>query len=172
MSENLIAGLGPGLDIETNTESMILLKFIEDNWTMVNPAAANVDFGAHPSRTTKDVTLNCYRRSTIIRDLVIGQTSYRFNVMVGIDVYSREVQTPGMKDIPPRLMAIETYLRELIALNKLNLRDKGIKSIHLAMVENPPEPGEGKARTGRGGMKWFHSVVSVQCIYSMFAVTT
>lgn len=162
MTENLVAGLGSGLDIETNTESMILLDFIRDNWTLADPAAAAIDFGASPKRTTKDVTLNCWRRSSIITDQAVGATSYKFNVLVAVDTYMRETASPGLKDAPARLMAVESYLREFFALNRIGLWDKGIKSISLERIENPPDPSG----------YWYRSLLSVRCVYSMFKVTS
>jgi hypothetical protein len=172
--EKLQAGTA-GSEIETGTEKAILLSFIKENWAMdtINGpgfASTNIDWGAHPSRTTKGITINCYRIISNIRDKDVGSHVYYFNVPVAIDIYLRDIKAEGQKDEPsPKLILIENYLRELLLTNRTTLRSKGINNI---MLEGPVYPQEPAPAGSELQKVWYHLVMQVRMIYHMFRVPT
>lgn len=161
--EEQLVGSPSASDIETKTESKILLDFIKANWTMDGTAVSSIDFGAHPSRTTKGRTINCYRIFSNVRDDNVGATVYAFDVPVALDVYVRDVKAAGMKDVPaPKLVAIVSYLRDFVSANRIALRDKGINNMMMTRIEYPDEPADSA---------WHHAVLQVRIYYHKFKVT-
>lgn len=167
--EKLISGISPGSEIETGSERNILLDFIKNNWNMSGEfATEKIGWGAHPSRTTKAITLNVYRVTSNIRDKNVGSSCYYFNVPLAIDVYARDIKAEGLKDEPsPKLIQIENYLRELILTNRIGLRNKGINNIMLESPVYPEEPAPEGAELQR---VWYHLVMHCRLIYHMFRV--
>ena len=172
MPDKLVSGT-PGSQIETGSEKTILLDFIKENWIMdvVNGPAfesANIDWGAHPSRTTKGITINCYRIFSNIRDKDVSSHVYYFDVPVAIDVYLRDVKAEGQRNEPsPKLILIENYLREFILTNRITLRSKGINNIMLSNVTYPEEPAPEGSEIQR---VWYHMVAEVRMYYHMFRI--
>lgn len=157
----------PGSEVETNTEAKILLAFIKNNWDLSGVPAIRIDFGAHPTRTTKDTTLNTYRIISNIYDADVGSHVYRFDVPVAVDVYVRDAKAVGLRNNPsPRLVSIETYLRNFFSVNRLGLRDKGINNISLSAVRYPQEPSD--EYTGQS--VWYHMIMTVRMYFHMFRV--
>lgn len=162
MSEKLVAGLGEGLEIETNSESAILLNFIRDNWDLDGLAASKVGFGSYPDRTKLPVTLRTYRIYSNIRDADVGSKTYRFDVPVAIDIYVRDVTASAQRREPNVLISIETYLRQFISTNRLGLRDKGINNIQLVTAEYLNEPV-----SSTKDEVYYHLVMTVRMYYHM-----
>lgn len=170
MSERLQSGIAPGSDIETDAEKKILLDFIRDNWNMIGDefASSRIDWGGHPSRTTKGITLNCYRIFSNVRNKNISSHCYYFDVPVAIDVFLRDIKAEGMKNEPsPKLVQMETYLREFILVNRITLRSKGINNIMLTSATYPADRGGEELNDQK---VWFHLVMEVRLIYHMFRV--
>lgn len=170
-TDKLISGIAPGGEIETGSERNILLDFIRDNWDMSGEfATENIGWGAHPSRTTKAITLNVYRIISSIRDKNVGSNCYYFNVPLAIDVYVRDIKAEGQRNEPsPKLIEIENYLREFILTNRITLRSKGINNI---MLENPVYPEEPAPEGSEYQKVWYHLVMNVRLLYHMFRVPT
>lgn len=170
-NEKLVSGNTPGLEIETGSERNILLDFIKNNWTMTGEfATEKIDWGAHPSRTTKGITLNVYRIFSSIRDKNVGSSVYYFNVPLAIDVYARDIKAEGLKNEPsPKLIEIENFLRELILTNRIALRNKGINNI---MLENPVYPEEPAPEGAEMQRVWYHLVMRCRVLYHMFRIPT
>jgi hypothetical protein len=168
MADKLISSV-PGAEIETKTEAKILLEFIKNNWALVDTAASTVDFGAHPSRTKKAITINCYRiYSNMYKESVGGQV-YGFSVPVAIDVYVRDIRAEGLRDEPaPKLVTIDNYLREFILVNRLSLRNKGVNNITIERIEYPDEPAPTAGSEAQ--RVWYHLVVTARMYYNMFRV--
>lgn len=167
MADKLISSV-PGSDIETKTEAKILLDYIKNNWTLTGTTASTIDFGAHPSRSKKAITINCYRIFSSIYDENVGGQVYGFDVPVAIDVYVRDIKAEGLKDEPaPKLVAIDNYLRQFISVNRLGLRNKGINNMMISRIEYPDEPS--KSITGEQTV-WYHLVTQVRLYYNMFRV--
>ena len=133
-------------------------------------AAGKIDWGAHPSRTTKGITINCYRIFSNIYDKDVGSHVYYFDVPVAIDIYLRDIKAEGQKNEPsPKLVKIENYLRELILTNRMSLRSKGINNI---MITNSQYPGEPAPEGAEQQKVWYHLVTEVRLRYHMFRVPT
>lgn len=159
----------PGSQIETDSEKNILEDFIKSNWTMTGEFAIDkVDWGAHPSRTTKGITIKCYRILSNIRARDISSHVYYFDVPVAIDVYVRDTKAEGQKNEPsPKLIQIENYLRELLLTNRISLRSKGINNIMLTSMTHPEEPSPEGSELQR---VWYHLVCEVRVQYHFFRV--
>jgi hypothetical protein len=165
-NEKLQSGY-PGTEIETNTEAKILLAFIKDNWDLNSVPVAKIDFGAHPTRTNRDNTLNTYRVISNIYDADVGAHVYKFDVPVAIDVYVRDAKSIGLRNNPsPRLVNIETYLRNFIAVNPLGLRSKGVNNMMLTTVRYVEEPRDEISSQN----VWYHLVMIVRMYFHMFRV--
>ncbi len=166
-SEEKLQASTPGAAIETDSEKNILQEFIKSNWTMTGEFAIDkVDWGAHPSRTTKAITINVYRVFSGIRDKNVGSSVYYFNVPLAVDIYVRDVKAEGLRTEPsPKLIQIENYLREFILTNRTGLRSKGINNIMLEDSAYPEEPEESQR-------VWWHLVMRVRFLYHMFRVPT
>lgn len=168
MVDKLISSI-PGSEIESKTEAKILLNSIKDNWALTGTAASTVDFGAHPSRSKKAITINCYRIYSSMHHENVGGQVYGFNVPVAIDVYVRDIKAEGLRDEPaPKLVAIDNYLREFILVNRLSLRNKGVSSMTIDRIEYPDEPAPTSG--GEAQRVWYHLVVTVRMYYNMFRV--
>lgn len=169
--EKLVSGVAPGSEIETGSERNILLDFIRNNWTLDGEfATEKIGWGAHPSRTTKGITLNVYRIYSGIKDKNVGSSVYYFNVPVAIDVYVRDIKAEGQRNEPsPKLITIENYLRELILTNRLGLRSKGINNI---MLESPVYPEEPAPEGSELQRVWYHLVMQCRLYYHMFRIPT
>lgn len=167
--EKLVSGLAPNVpgNIEQRTEAKILQDYIKNNWSLASIDVSHIDFGAHPSRTTKAITLNCYRIISNIYEHDIGSHTFKFDVPVAIDVYVREAPIRGRKDSieqpSPKLVAIDNYLRQFVLTCMRGLRDKGINSIMTGRIEYPDEPSDTQN-------VWFHLVHTVRMTYHMFRV--
>lgn len=165
----LRAGLGAGLEIETNTESRILQDWIEIGWPTSSPAEypglpakADVDFGAYQERIVKPVTLRTYTVFSNIIEIDIGHNMIKYNVPVAVDVYVRDIKASAERREPTKLVAIETYIRDYISTNRLGLRSKGIHNIELddiTRVEEPPDDEE--------DVVWYHTVFQVRMHWHM-----
>lgn len=166
MSEKLVSGY-PGSEIETNTEAKILLAFIKESWNLASIPAIRIDFGAHPTRTVKDTTLNTYRIISNIYDADVGSHVYKYDVPVAIDVYARDAKAVGKRDNPsPRIVAIEVYLRDLISTNRTTLRSKGINNMMVTSVRYPDEPRDESAQQS----VWYHLIVTCRMYFHFFRV--
>lgn len=160
----------PGTEIATKTEYDILLDWIEANWTLADPNNERVDFGAHPTRTTKDFTLDCWRRASNIISKNVGSGAFRFESIIAVDVYVRDVGAAGKKKTSTKMTTIETFLRGLILTNQTTLRTKGINHMMLMMMENPQEPVSLNAGGRSSGRVWYHMVASVRMTWNMFSM--
>lgn len=170
MADKLVSGIAPGSEIETGSERNILLDFIRDNWAMEGSefASERIGWGAHPSRTTKGITLNVYRIFSNISDKNVGSNCYYFNVPLAIDVYLRDIKAEGLRNEPsPKLIQIENYLREFILTNRIALRSKGINNI---MLENPTYPEEPAPEGSETQRIWYHLVMQCRLFYHMFRI--
>lgn len=170
MAERLQSGIAPGSEIETDAEKTILLDFIRDNWSMtdVGFTSDRIDWGAHPSRTTKGITLNCYRIFGNIRNKDVSSHCYYFDVPLAIDVYLRDAKAEGSKDEPsPNLIKIENYLREFILVNRMTLRSKGVNNI---MLDNAVYPADRGGAESDQQKVWYHLVMQVRMVYHMFRI--
>jgi hypothetical protein len=167
--EKLQSGLSPGepTGIEVRTEAKILQDFIKENWNLPGIDVSTVDWGAHPSRTTKAITLNCYRIISNIYDKDVGSHAYYFDVPVAVDVYVRSAPNRGRKDTveqpEPKIVQIDNYLREFINVNRCGLRSKGVNNIMLGRIEYPDEPADTQNI-------WYHLVSTVRMYFHMFRV--
>lgn len=168
MTEKLVSGFGEGEEIETQTESELLLAYLKNNWPtetpyLVNlPINSNIDFGTSPDRTNKSVTLNVYRIFSNVIDKDIGSYTYMFDVPVAIDVFVRDITAQAQRREPTALVAIEMFLRDFIANNRLGMRDKGINNMRLIGSEYIEEPIDDGNDT-----VWYHLVVTVRIYYHM-----
>lgn len=169
MSEKLEAGLGSGLEIETNTSSRILQDFIELGWpasTLPNypnlPLSSEVDFGAMPDRTIRGVTLRTYITYENVRAADIGSQFFSFDVPVSVDVFVRDVKASAERREPTALVAIDTYLRDYISTNRLALRSKGINNMMVSDINYISEPPDDEQ-----DVVWYHLVVTVRMYYHM-----
>lgn len=157
----------PGSEIETNTESKILLAFIKNSWDLASVPAIRIDFGAHPTRTVKDTTLNTYRIISNIYDRTVGSQAYKYDVPVAIDVYVRDAKAVGKRDNPsPRIVSMEIYLTNLIQVNRVALRDKGINHMEVTGIRYLAEPTDEAASQS----VWYHLLITVRMIYYLFRV--
>lgn len=168
MSYKLVSGFGEGMEIETNTSSAILLKYIEDNWPTVPtsnvnlPIKSNIDFGAMPDRSNKPITIKTYIVFSNIVNADIGANFFGFDVPVSIDVFVRDLSASSQRREPTQLVAIESYLRDFISTNMLGLRDKGINNMHISTVdyvESPPSDEQ--------DVVWWHLVITCRIYYTM-----
>lgn len=164
----LESSLGSGLEIENNTSARILQDYIEANWPTTTPSNPNlpvksdIDFGASPDRTTKQVTLRTY---TVFQNMVsadIGVNYFAFDVPVAIDVFVRDVKASANRREPTKLVAIETYLRDYISTNRLGLRNKGINNMNVRTADYIQEPPDDEE-----DVVWYHLVVEVRMYYHM-----
>lgn len=173
MVDKLVAALGEGEEIETQTETQLLLDFIKQNWPISNPyitglpVKSDIDFGASPDRTSKSITISTYRIFSNVIDKDIGSYTYMFNIPIAIDIFVRDVTAQSERREPTKLTLIESYIRDFITGNRLGLRNKGINNMRLDNVEYVEEPPDDEK-----GNVWFHLVVSVRIFYHMHRKTT
>lgn len=167
MSEKLQSGFGPGLEIETNTESRILQNFIEDNWDLDSVPVEKADFGSTPDRTKLPITLRVYRIFSNVRNADIGSNFFDFDVPVAIDVFVRDLSAHAQRREPTLLVDIDTYLRQFISTNRLGLRSKGINHMNVESSDFIQEKGDDEK-----DQVWFHLVVQVRMFYHMNKVST
>lgn len=169
MSEKLVPALGAGLEIETNTESAILRSFLEDNWpaTVLGgypnlPLKTEIDWQADPNRIIKPIIIRTYTVFSNIVEKDIGANIFSYNCPIAIDIYVRDLKASSERRDPTMLVAIETYIRDLISTNRLALRSKGIHSMEIdqiTYVDEPPDDEE--------DVVWYHLVVQVRMHWHM-----
>jgi hypothetical protein len=165
---HLESGLGPGLEIETNSSSDILRDYIEANWpTTVGsnpnlPLKSSIDFGGSPDRTTKIITLKTYTIFSNIVNADIGGSFFSFDVPVAIDIFVRDTKASAERREPQSLVAIETYLRDFISTNRLGLRSKGINNMMVSTTDYIEEKPDNEQ-----DVVWYHLVVTVRIYYHM-----
>lgn len=169
MAEKLVSGLAPDVadGVEQSSEASILSKFIKNNWSLASIPASSIDWQAHPSRTTKAITLNCYRIISNIYDKDVGSHAFYFDVPVAVDVYVRSAPNRGKKDTveqpEPKIVQIDNYLREFISVNRCGLRNKGVNNIMISRIQYPDEPAETQS-------VYYHLVTTVRMSYHMFRI--
>ena len=167
---SLKAGLGPGLEIEYNTSSRILQNYLEANWPSTTlptyptlPLSNQIDWGAVPDRTRLPIVLRTYTVFQNVTTADIGANFFSFDVPVAIDIYVRDLTASAERREPTALIAIRTYLIDLISTNKLGLRGKGINYIELANIEYPEND-----QADEQDEVWFHAVITVRMYYKMY----
>ena len=85
----------------------------------------DIDFGAIPDRTNKNITIKCTTLQNSVRNNNTGNT-FDFEVPVSIDVYCRDSTATAQRREPEKLVELEKYLIEFISTNRLGLQSDGI----------------------------------------------
>lgn len=131
------------------------------------PVVSDIDFGATPARTKKQITLRVKSLEANIKDAVYGGNTIKFTQPVHIEVFVRDAKAPGrrMGREPEALVAIEKYLTEFLALHRLALQDLlGIQYAEITATQtfSEIEGGDEDSQT-----PWYHLTAVVRLHYWM-----
>lgn len=105
------------------------------------PPIDDIDFGADPTRTNKRITFKCSAPITDVKEQDLRGTVFKFTQRVSIDIYVRAIKSEGLRlgREPDDLTAIEKWVTEYLALNRLSLQDEGIQYVEILNAQTTPE---------------------------------
>lgn len=134
---------------------------------MPPPNASKIDFGATPNRTKKGITLRCSSPVTEVEEEDITGLVFKFEQRVVIDVYVRDIKGEGKRlgREPDDLVAIEKYLVDFLAINRLALKDEGIQYMEVLNTQTLAEIPGGEENQ----QLWYHMIVTLVLHYWMRA---
>lgn len=159
--------LGSGKAIELENSANILQRFLKNGWPIVGivpqPDVAQIDWGAVPPRTNKAITLRCSAPASDIKEQNLGGQVFKFTQKIFIDSYVRAIKSEGLRlgREPDRLVAMEKWLTEYLAVNRLSLQDEGIQYIELLSAQTTPEVVGGEENQ----QVWYHLQLMVALHY-------
>ena len=92
----------------------------------------DIDYGGMPDRTNKIITLRTiYRSYRVNNDIDATGNVVDFMVPVEIEVYVRDITARGKRIEPPKLIELEKYITEFIAINKYSWQAEGINTVKI-----------------------------------------
>jgi hypothetical protein len=105
------------------------------------PDLSEIDWGSSPGRTNKRITFKCSAPITDVKEQDLRATSFKFTQRVSIDVYVRAIKSEGLRlgREPDDLVAIEKWVTEYLALNRLSLENEGIQYVEILNAQTTPE---------------------------------
>jgi hypothetical protein len=129
------------------------------------PVADKVDFGTTPQRTKKAITLRCSTPNTDVREQGLSGLTNKFEQRVIVDIYARDIKAEGIRQgrEPADLVAIEKYLVDFLAINRLALKDEGIQYMQVVNSQTFAEIAGGEEKQ----QVWYHTRVTVILHYWM-----
>lgn len=161
MVEKLVSPFGNGLDIETKTAARILQEFLLANWDNTTITASQIAFGAWPDRNQgKSITLRCYNIISNEDFAALGGTTYKYNIPVAIDIFTRDPSAMAQAKEPSSLVTLDNYIRNFIVKHRVGLTGKGIDYIIRENSQLVP--------VGESEDDWFHLVIQVRMVYYLY----
>lgn len=132
------------------------------------PLLNEIDFGTTPARTNKSIMLRVKGLDNNVRYQGHNSGSpLKFTQEVHVEIYVRDATAPGRRQgrEPEKLVAMEKYLVDFLAINRLALQD--VLGIQYAEIIGTQTFSEIEAGAEEAPAPYYHCIIKVRLHYWM-----